>query len=220
MPAHKQKLIIISAGAFGREVRAMAAGIESSLGASCPWSVAGFLDDRPRILGGKDSTGVPILASPMDYVPADGDRFICAIGDPRQRQHYAAIVADRGGVFLSLTWPQSAVCDFAGRRGDGSLIGPFCAVSADVAIGPHTMIVAQATIGHDVIIGSCCHIGAYAFLGGGATIGNRVTIHPHACILPGAVVEDDATVGAGSVVLKRVSAGQTVFGVPALPVKT
>lgn len=220
MVNREQKLIIISAGAFGREVRSMAADIESSLGPSCPWSVAGFLDDRPWILDGKDPVGVPILASPLDYIPAEGDRFICAIGDPAQRAYYAGLIESRGGIFLSLTWPGSAVSASCGRRGDGSLIGPFCAVSGDVSIGAHTMIVAHATVGHDVTIGSCCHIGAYVFLGGGATIGNRVTLHPHSCILPGAVVEDDATVGAGSVVLKRVSRGQTVFGVPALPVKT
>jgi sugar O-acyltransferase (sialic acid O-acetyltransferase NeuD family) len=219
MPIAKQRLIIISAGSFGREVCAMAWAIQTTLGPSCPWQVTGFLDDRSSILDSKDPTGAPILASPEDYQPDSLDRFICAVGDPQQRQHYAELITQKGGQFLPLTWPGSLLAGHGARRGPGSVVGPFCLISSDVTLGAHTMIVAHATIGHDVTIGTCSHIGAYAFVGGGAVIGDCVTIHPHACILPGAVIEDDATVGAGSVVLKRVPRGQTVFGVPALPVK-
>jgi acetyltransferase-like isoleucine patch superfamily enzyme len=42
-----------------------------------------------------------------------------------------------------------------------------------------------------------------------------VTIYPHATILPGVRVGDGATVGAGSVVLKDVPEGASVFGNPA-----
>jgi acetyltransferase-like isoleucine patch superfamily enzyme len=50
---------------------------------------------------------------------------------------------------------------------------------------------------------------------GSANLGRRVFIGSNAAIAPHAVVEDDAYVGVGSVVLKRVAAGEKVFGNPA-----
>ncbi|MBO4779155.1 MAG: transferase, partial [Selenomonadaceae bacterium] len=49
-----------------------------------------------------------------------------------------------------------------------------------------------------------CKIGAEVFIGSGAIL------------LPKATVGDCATIGAGSVVLKKVRAGSTVFGNPAI----
>ncbi|WP_227368510.1 DapH/DapD/GlmU-related protein [Halomonas sp. M20] len=48
-------------------------------------------------------------------------------------------------------------------------------------------------------------------------IGRNTWIGGHAVILPGVTVEDDAIVGAGSVVTRDVPAGTTVSGNPAKP---
>jgi len=45
-----------------------------------------------------------------------------------------------------------------------------------------------------------------------------VTIHPHATLLPGVRIGDGATIGAGSVVMRSVPEGLTVFGMPAMSV--
>ena len=50
-------------------------------------------------------------------------------------------------------------------------------------------------------------------------IGDRVDVGAGACILGAVHVGDDVVVGANSVVVKDVAAGNTVFGVPARPVK-
>lgn len=97
-----------------------------------------------------------------------------------------------------------------------------------------------------VTIGMDCKIQAFAFIPDGVTIGNRVFIGPHVCftndkhphatgewkqlqtvvedeasigagavILPGIRIGKGATVGAGSVVTKDVPPGATVKGNPA-----
>lgn len=48
-----------------------------------------------------------------------------------------------------------------------------------------------------------------------ARIGKHAIVHPHATILPGIHIGDAAVVGAGSVVVKDVPAGASVFGNPA-----
>jgi sugar O-acyltransferase (sialic acid O-acetyltransferase NeuD family) len=209
-----KRLIIISAGAFGREVRDMARDIRRDAGKDCPWEIAGFLDDRDGILEGTGCANTPILGAPETYTPREEDLFICAIGEPSVRRHYAGILRAKGGEFVALRDPWTRVGSNT-AFGDGSLVGPFCAISCDIEVGSDTMITAHVTIGHDVKIGRCCQIGASVFIGGGAVIGDDVTLHPHAVILPGVKVGDGAVVGAGAAVVSDVPAVQRVFGVPA-----
>lgn len=208
----KKNLIIIGAGPFGREMRDLAAGIESAMSDDCPWRLTGFLDDRSVSPG-----GVPVLGSPADYQPKDSDVFVCAIGDPRQRSKYAAMLRSRGGEFAVLVDP-SAKIGGQTELSSGCIVGPFCVISCDIKVGQDTVFTAHVTVGHDVQFGRSCHIGACSFFGGRAVIGDNVTIHPHASILPGVRVGDGATIGVGSVVVRSVPAESTVFGVPAVAV--
>ena len=75
-----------------------------------------------------------------------------------------------------------------------------------------------ATIGHDTCIGDWSFINTGVVCGGSAKIGEGVIIHINSAVMPSAIIGDYAIVGAGSVTLRRVKAGQTVFGVPAKPV--
>ena len=214
----KKNLIIISAGALGREICHMAGGA-ARVKIDSPWETTGFLDDRKGILKNKDAFNVPILSSVEEYEPQPEDRFISAIGSPSARTHYAEMIRKKGGEFTCIISNRAVVT----RRKHilpGCVIGPFCVLSSDLKIGKDTFLMAHVTLGHDVELGDSCHVGAYTFIGGRAKIGNQVTIHPHSCILPDTVVEEGATVGAGSVVISRVPAGETVFGVPARIVRT
>lgn len=208
----KKNLLIIGAGPFGREVRDLAAGIESAAGDDCPWRLTGFLDDRDVSPG-----GIPVLGPPADYQPKDNDVFVCAIGDPVERTKYAAMLRDRGGEFAVLVEPFAKIGGQT-ELASGCIVGPFCVISCHVTAGQDTVFTSHVTVGHDVRIGSNCHVGAYVFMGGGAVAGNGVTIHPHASILPGIRIGDGATIGAGSVVMRPVPPHSTVFGVPAVTV--
>ena len=50
------------------------------------------------------------------------------------------------------------------------------------------------------------------------SIGDGCFIGANSIILKGTILGKNCVVGAGSVVLKKVKAGETVFGIPAMPI--
>ncbi len=174
---------------------------------------AGFLDDKLDALD--NYTGYPpIISSVEDYLPKENDVFICALGDPKWVNHYTSIIKRKNGEFISLISPHA----YIGSNtiiGEGCHIARWSIISCDCKIGKHCYIGAFSDIGHDVQIDDDCHLGAYTFIGGNALIQDNVTIHPRVNILPGKKIESESVVGAGSVVIRNVKKGTTVFGNPA-----
>jgi len=205
-----QRVLIIGAGGWGREV--LHQMTHDDAGHGVDWYVDGFLDGRAHVLDGYD-VEVPIVGDPMTYVPQEGDAFVCALGDPRQRHKYVQPILEKGGTFITIC-TQSFLSSRV-RLGRGCFLGHWVHSGPDSSIGEFANIQALTMMGHDVHIGNYAHIGAQVFMGGGVRIGDFAIVHPRATILPGVAVGDNAVVGAGAVVLKNVPAGATVFGNPA-----
>jgi len=208
-------LIIISAGAFGREVHVWA---RQAIQAGTPWRVKGFLDSRTHMLQGFDY-GIPILGAPEQYQPEKGDVFLCAVGDPKGKRKYTEMLEERGAEFTALIHP-TALVGHNVRIGPGAIICPMTQLSCDIELGRHVSLGTLTSGAHDVRIGSYsqisggCQINGHANLGEGVFLGSSVTV------LPKARVEDWSYVGAGSVILKRVRARTKVFGNPAVEIGT
>ena len=206
-----KKLLIVSAGGFGREVLDWALTVPVS---ERDWEVRGFLDDRPGILDGKNCP-FPIVGSVDTYDFADKDRVVCAIGDPRVRLRYCRQLKALGARFISLIHP-TAIIGSNCRIGEGCILSPRTVVTNNVTLGDFVIMNLASTVGHDAVIGSGCTLNCHADVTGWTVLGQGVFLGSHAVILPRATVGDYAVVGAGSVVLKNAKAGKTVFGVPAL----
>jgi len=70
-------------------------------------------------------------------------------------------------------------------------------------------------MGHDVSIGDFCKINSFTFIAGSSVIGNQCVLNAGARLIQSTQIEDNAVVGMGSVVLRKVKKGTTVFGNPA-----
>ena len=205
-----KNLYIIGARGCGREVYGLFLVCENlHKDIRC----AGFLDDKSEALDGFEGYP-PVVSSVEDFIPKADDVFICALGAPKWVKHYTEIIERKGGKFISLISP-SAYIGKNVKIGAGCVICGWSVISCDVSIGSHSYIGVFSDIGHDVIIGSHCHLGAYTFVGGRSEIGNTVTGHPRVSILPDRRIFDNAIIGAGSIVIRNVKEGQTVFGIPA-----
>jgi len=210
-----RRLLIVGAGGFGREVLGFAQDC-SRLGSE--WTIGGFLDRDPGALRGYD---VPylIIGDPVNYQPAADDLLLCAIGDPEVRLALCRFLSARGGTFTSLIHPTSLTGDRS-RLGQGCILCPYTVVTSDVQIGDFVTINSHAGVGHDAVIGDGCTLSAFCDVTGHVQLGEGTFMGSHACVLPGVSVGKYARIGAGSVVMRGVSPGATVMGVPARTICT
>ena len=95
----------------------------------------------------------------------------------------------------------------------GAIIAP------EAKLGRECIINTNASVDHECILGDGVEVGPGATLCGLVTVDVNGWICAGATILPRIKIGADAIVGGGAVVTKDVSAGQTVVGVPARPIK-
>lgn len=204
------KLIILGAGGFGREVHSW---LSDWCENNRAWSISGFIDDNPDALNGFDGTP-PILSKISSYKPEADEYIVCAIGNPQTKKSITQALLEKNAKFFTFQHPSAII----GKRvsiGTGTVICPNAVITTDVSIGEFVTINAASTVGHDASIGSYSTLSGHCDVTGGAQLGECVFMGSHATVLPKTRVESNACIGAGSVALRKVSAGTTVFGVPA-----
>lgn len=205
-----KNLIIVGARGFGREVYSLAL---QSLGYKEEFTVKGFLDDNSSALDGFQNYP-PIIGAVESYDIQPDDVFICALGSVAAKKHYVSILHEKDAVFINLIHKEVSF-NLNVKIGRGCILWGPIGVSNDVEIKDFVTIHPNVAIGHDVSIGNYVHIGAYCFFGGFTVIADEATIYVRATILDRIKIGQGATVGAGSVVLRNVKEGVSVFGNPA-----
>lgn len=209
-----KNLIIIGAGGLGRQ---MYAWIKECPGYKVDYAVGGFLDDNPGALDGFHNYP-PVISSLDKYKIQENDVFTLAIGDVETKKRIAQIIESKGGEFITIIHPDSLVYQNT-QIGKGCFITPWANIGVDVSIGDFCLIQGNALIGHDVKIGNYVRIDCNVVCVGGIEIKDDVCVHTSAVINHNVVIEEGATVGAMSFVIKRVKKGTTVFGNPAKKVE-
>ena len=206
-------LVLIGAGGFGRET---AQAVHAVNDGGAAWRLLGYLDDDPGrhglvidgtvVLGGRDQIGqlpeasfVVCTGRPGDYVSRL--RIVGDLGLPPDR--YATIVHPSAAVS-----PSSSV-------GPGSVLLAHVALTAAVTIGAHVAVMPHVTLTHDVVVDD------FATIASGVSLGGGVRVQRAAYLGAGALVRENQTVGAlslvgmGAVVTRDVPPREIWAGVPA-----
>ena len=205
-----KKLIIIGAGGMGRTLYSNAL---ESVGYGERFIVKGFIDDNLNALDGFLNYA-PLLGTIKDYIPQEDDVFVSSIGGASRRPCMEEIIR-RGGEFTELIHQTARIYTNA-KLGKGNFIGAYTVIGNDAEIGDYNMIQSYTVIGHDAKIGSWNRIDTHVTCVGGIVIEDEVNIHTSAVISHNVKVETGAHVGALSFVIKKVKAGTTVMGIPAI----
>lgn len=143
------------------------------------------------------------------------DYVVIAIGNAEARKNLFEQFVQKGIRFYTLTAPSALVSPFA-RIGKGNI---FCAnvqISPGVVIGDANLFNSGTIVGHDAKIGNFNVFSAYCAITGYAQIGAQNFFGTCAGMLPRASVGSRCTIGAGSIVYKRVKDDTLAVGNPAM----
>ena len=208
------RLLIVGAGGFGRE---MFAAAREAVGYGTTFEIKGFLDAKPTALDGFAGYP-PIVGSPDTYEPGRYDVFVTALGSIASRRRCAEALEAKCPKFVSIVHRTATI----GQNvliGEGSFIAPHVSITADVCVGRHVSVFHSSSIGHDSELRDFSHVYAQCSIGGGVKVGEGAVVYPGSVVVPRRGIGAGAVVGAGSVVFVDVDPGVTVIGNPAAPMK-
>ena len=169
-------LIIIGAGAFGREILSVARERIRSK----ELSFKGFLDDDPDSLKAIETTH-PVLGSCAEYIPDKDDRFVCAIGNPMDKLRVCDSLLAKGAIFTNIIHSSAFIAHDA-SLGVGLIAFPNVYIATQATIGDFVTLNVAASVGHDVHLGRGCTLSSHCDVTGFVCLEQGVFMGSHATI--------------------------------------
>jgi sugar O-acyltransferase (sialic acid O-acetyltransferase NeuD family) len=207
-------LVIVGAGGFARET---AAAVHAINAVQPQWDLLGFVDDNPALVG-REFEGARVLGFVDAGIAArPSAHVVVCTGRPDNYFSRFAIVRrlrlapDR---YATIVHPAASIAATA-VIGRGSVVLAGTVATAQCRIGDHVAIMPLVALIHDD------QIGDYVTLGSGVRLGGGVRVERGAYFGAGALVREDLTVGAwslvamGAVVTRTVPRAELWAGVPA-----
>lgn len=211
-----QKIAIIGAGGFGREVL----DVFDAFNLVKPtYHVIGYIVDPQFSKPGTIINGKPILGGFEWFKKNKNIKAICGIGEPSNKMKAIMRAKELGVDFCSIIHPKAILTQWV-TIGEGCVITAGCILTNQIRIGNHVQINLDCTIGHDV------HIENYVTLAPGVHVSGNVTLHEGCYVGTGANIIEKRTigswsiVGAGSTIIINVPNNSSVVGTPGRVIKT
>jgi len=212
-----QKIVILGAGGFAREVLDI---FIAQNRIDPQYEILGFIDENPERWG-QVLNGFPILGGFewFDAQPFDHIRVICGVGSPQIRKKLVEKAYARGLKFCNIVHPTSVLTSFV-TLGEGVVITAGCILTNNIRIGNHVHLNLDTTVGHDCVIEDYCTISPGVHISGNVHIQTGAYIGTGAAIIERITIGAWSVIGAGAVVIRDIPPNVTAVGVPAKPVKS
>jgi acetyltransferase EpsM len=169
------------------------------------------LDDNPSI------TGIYSYSVVHNFTTEVLKRkTIVAIGDNKIRKK---VVKEFQGVFHNGISHATAVVDGTVELGEGTVVMANASINADTIVGTHCILNTGCIVEHDCVLENFVHISPGAVLAGGVRVGEGAHVGIGALVIPGKKIGKWCTVGAGAVIIEDVPDYATVVGNPGKIIK-
>lgn len=161
--------------------------------------------------------GIPVIGQDSDLqkIYNEGIQYaFVAIGNNAVRKKIANKLKGIGYQLINVFSKYSFISSYVILE-TGIVVMPGAVINAEARIGEGCIINTNASIDHDTIIGEYSHIAPGCAISGSTKIGRGCFLGTGTNVIDSIVIEDEVTVGAGSVVIRNISKGAKVVGVPA-----
>ena len=211
-----EKVAIIGAGGFGKEVQML---IEQINTINPTYDIVGFYDDGKS--KGKIINGLPVLGKIEDINNIDQPHSIAlGIGDPTSKKKIVKKISNPLISFPNLIHPSVQIGFPYVTLGKGNIICGNNILTVNIDLGDFVTLNLGCTVGHDTKIGD------YSAFMPGCDIAGEVVIQPLVYgglgtkIINLTNVGTNVTLGAGAVVVNDIPDNTLAVGVPAKVIKT
>jgi len=204
---HK-KLILVGGGGHCKSVIDVAE--------SAGFQIQGILDIPENV--GKKVLDYSIIGTD-DQIPdyVKDAVFLVTVGhikDATLRIKLHQKIVDAGGTLATIIASTAHVSQYA-QIGEGSVIMHQAVVNADAIIGRGCIINTFANIEHDSKIGDYCHISTGAMINGNCVVGKETFFGSQSVMVNGIEIASGCVIGAGSLIRKNATQKGVYSGNPA-----
>lgn len=206
-----EKIAIVGAGGFAREVLALLMAIGN-------YEVLGFIDENYK---SSMIHGYPIIGTDEEINMTETPlKLVIAVGDPNLKKQIRAKYSNPLIAFPTLIHPNVI---FGDRTtiiiGEGCILCAGTILTTDIVLEDFVTVNLNCTIGHDVVIHSYSSLMPSVNIAGEVHIGSLVYIGTGANVINQLEINDNSIIGAGATVVNSIPSNCTAVGVPAKPIK-
>ncbi|MGB2685892.1 MAG: acetyltransferase [Olleya sp.] len=210
-----EKIAIIGAGGFGREVKTL---VDSINELSNQYDLIGFFDDN--IDKGTIVNGLKVLGGLSDLNKIDYKLSVAlGIGVPAIKQKIITSINNVNISFPNLIHPSVIISKDDIALGKGNIICAGNILTCNIIIEDYITLNLCCTVGHDTKIGAFSSFMPSVNISGEVDINQSVYVGTGAKIINQLSIGENTIVGAGAVVAKTLPANCTAVGIPAKPIK-
>ena len=200
-------LIVMSAGDLSKDVTWLIERINS---VNPTYNLLGFTEISEE----KQFMGYPILGND-DVINNYQDVYVvCAIANTQLKEKVISSLGDNVKI-ATLIDPQAIVHPSAIIE-EGSMVFANALIGINAKVGKHCVVLHNASVNHDVVVGDYTTIYPGATISGKTTIGKHCEIGTNASIIQHVSICDNAKIGVGAAVFTNVVSAGTTYGNPAM----
>jgi sugar O-acyltransferase (sialic acid O-acetyltransferase NeuD family) len=210
-----EKIIIIGAGGFGREVKMLIDDINKC---NLSYDFIGYYDDGIGV--GTIVNGFPVLGNLKDLLDLEnGINVALGIANPKTKSEIISRIKKEDFFFPVLIHPSVIIGNDDVVIGQGTLICAASIITCNIHIMDFVTINLMCTIGHDTIIKDFVSFMPSVNISGEVVIHEKVYVGTGAKVINQLEIGQSTIVGAGAIVSKSLPEFCTAIGIPAKPIK-